>query len=168
MKPKRILAINPGTRKIGVAVLEYQELLYYGVKTIKRPKSPQEILSEAAHIIQNLIAFYQPTALAIEKTFLIQKSASLLMLLTEEVKVTAQKAGLKVYEFAPTTIRKQICKSRKATKRQTAGCIAILYPELARYLLNRTKWEELYYLNLFDAVAVGLYGYYEIAKETGY
>lgn len=167
MKTERILAIDPGTRLMGVAILEGRELLYYGVKTIRRPKSPREILSEAARIIQNLIAFYQPTTLAIEKTFFIQKSASLLMVLTEEIKATAQKAGLKVYEFVPTTIRKQICKSRKATKRQTADCIASLYPELARYLSNPTKWEELYYLNLFDAVAVGLFGYYEIARETG-
>jgi Holliday junction resolvasome RuvABC endonuclease subunit len=164
MKTERILAIDPGTKIMGVAILEGRELLYYGLKTIRRPKSPQEVLSEAAQIIRNLIACYQPTALAIEKNFLFQKSASLLIVLTEEIKEIAQRAGLNVYEFAVATIRKHICKSEKATKKQTAGCIATLYPELSRHLSSRTRWGDVYYAHLFDAVAVGLAAHMGIPK----
>lgn len=155
-KPTRILAIDPGTREIGVAVLEGEALTFYGVKTIRNRKRPQQVLNEAARIVNRLIEVYQPSILAIEKMFLIQENASLLIVVADEIKATAQAAGLTVYEYAPTVIRKHICQTGKATKRAVAGIIASRYLELARYLKGRSKWEELYYANMFDAIALGL------------
>jgi crossover junction endodeoxyribonuclease RuvC len=161
-KPIQILAIDPGTREIGVAVLEGEALVYYGVKTIRNRKRPQQVLQKAARIVKRLIEDYQPSILAIEKMFLIQKNASLLIVVADEIKATAQAAGLAVYEYAPTTVRKRICQTGKATKRAAAGIIAGRYTELIRYLKGRSKWEELYYANMFDAIAVGLTCYQQI------
>jgi Holliday junction resolvasome RuvABC endonuclease subunit len=156
MKTERILAIDPGTRLMGVAILEGGELLYYGVKTIRRPKSPREILAEAARLIQNLITVYRPTALAIEKTFLIQKSASLLVVLAEEIKSEARRAHLEIFEYAPTHVRKRLCQTGKATKRETAERVAEHFPELSKLLHQHSPFAERYYSNLFDAVAIAL------------
>jgi len=158
----KILAIDPGTREIGVALLEGEDLLYYGVKSIRNRKRPQQVLNDAANIIGRLIDIYNPSVLAIEKMFLIQKSASLLIVVADEIKATAQAAGLSVYEYAPTTVRKLICQTGKATKRAAAHIIADRYVELARYLKGRSKWEELYYANMFDAIAVGLACYQQL------
>lgn len=158
----KILAIDPGTREIGVALLEGEDLLYYGVKSIRNRKRPQQVLQEAAHIIGRLIDTYNPSVLAIEKMFLIQKSGSLLIVVADEIKATARAAGLSVYEYAPTTVRKLICQTGKATKRATARIIADRYVELARYFKGRSKWEELYYANMFDAIAVGLACYQQL------
>src|SRR5438067_12627450 len=73
-----ILAIDPGTKEIGVAVLFGLALRYYAVKTIKRRQPPHALLAEISRYITSLINEYHPEALAIEKTFLIQKSAVLL------------------------------------------------------------------------------------------
>jgi RNase H-fold protein (predicted Holliday junction resolvase) len=43
-KPFKILAIDPGTRYLGIAVLQNQELIYWAVKTIQRLK-PSNIFS---------------------------------------------------------------------------------------------------------------------------
>jgi Holliday junction resolvasome RuvABC endonuclease subunit len=167
MKTKRILAIDPGTRLMGVAILEGRELLYYGVKTIRRPKSPREILAEASRIIQNLIAYYQPTLIVIEKTFLIQKSASLLMVLAEEIKNQAQRSNLQVFEYAPTYVREYLCQPNKATKRETAKKIARCFPELRTILHRSSAFEERYYSNLFSAVALALVWYEEnLSRKT--
>lgn len=164
-KPTRILAIDPGTREIGVAVLEGEALLYFGVKTIRNRKRPQQVLQQATRIVKRLIEDYKPTILAIEKMFLIQKSGSLLIVVADEIKATAQAAGLTVYEYAPTVIRKRICQTGKATKRAVAGIIAGRYFELARYLKGKSKWEELYYANMFDAIAAGLTCYQQVVAN---
>lgn len=161
----KILAIDPGTREIGVAVLENEELIYYGVKSIKNRKRPQHVLQEAARIINGLINTYRPSILAIEKTFLIQKSGSLLIVVADEIKATGQAGGLAIYEYAPTLVRKLICNTGKATKREVAKMLASCYPHLTRYLVQRSKWEELYYANMFDAIAVGLCCYQAIVKR---
>jgi crossover junction endodeoxyribonuclease RuvC len=162
----RILAIDPGTRELGVAVLSEGELLYYGVKTIRRRGSASEILNQVRQVILRLIADYKPRYLAIERMFLIHKSAALLNVTADEIKVVAKEQGLAVYEYAPTVVRKMICRTGKATKKQAAKIIAGQYPELARYLEQRSKWETLYYANMFDAIAVGLCCQQEMSKVS--
>lgn len=67
---RKILAIDPGTREIGVAVLTGEELEYYAVKTITRRSSPSIILAQARQIIRKLIHLHSPDVLAIERPFL--------------------------------------------------------------------------------------------------
>jgi crossover junction endodeoxyribonuclease RuvC len=153
---EKILAIDPGTREIGIAVFDGSELLYYAVKTIRDRSTARKILQQVATIARDMIAAYRPDCLSIEKMFIVQKSAALLILAAEEMKSVARSCGLPVYEYSPTTIRKLLCQSGAATKRDVARVIAGRYPELARHLNTRNKWEEQYYANVFDAVAVGL------------
>lgn len=152
----KILAIDPGTREMGVAVLEGEQLAYYGVKTIRGRRSPAEVLRRIQEITASLIARYRPGCLAIERMFLIQKNASLLIVAAEEVKATARQHGLEIYEYAPTMVRKLICNSSRATKQETAKVVARRFLELQPYLEQKTKWETLYYANMFDAVALAL------------
>ena len=37
-KKQRILAIDPGTRELGFAIMEENDLIYYGVKTLKKKR----------------------------------------------------------------------------------------------------------------------------------
>jgi RNase H-fold protein (predicted Holliday junction resolvase) len=50
-----VLAIDPGTKYMGVALLENGSLIYSGVKVIKNSKSPHEILQTGRKIIFRLI-----------------------------------------------------------------------------------------------------------------
>lgn len=155
-KPPTILALDPGTKEIGVAVLTGAELRYYAVKTIRRRQPPQALLAEISCYVTTLIASYHPQALAIEKTYLIQKSAALLCVAADEIKQTARQHGLAVYDYAPAEVRQALCQRERATKRETARRVAERCPELARYLQQPTQWGELYWAHMFDAVAVGL------------
>lgn len=160
-----ILAIDPGTKEIGVAVLSGSVLRYYAVKTFKRRQPPHALLADISHYIASLINEYRPETLAIEKAFLIQEGAVLLSVAAEEIKYAGTQQGLPVYEYAPHEVRQFICQTEKATKRQTAQRLAEQFPELALYLRQPTKWEETYWANVFDAVAVGMKHLYEISKQ---
>ena len=161
-KPIRILGIDPGTKETGVALLEGDELLYFGVKTLKRQgkRVPRYVLDRARRQIMTMIERYQPQVLAMEKTFVIKnRNSALLNVLADEIKVLARGEGLKINEYTPTTVKKLICGTGKATKKEVARKIASYYPELKRYLdpgkgLNRCK--EGYWQNMFNAVALCL------------
>jgi len=152
----KILAIDPGTKQIGVAVLDGEDLIFYAVKTVRDRSTAQKILKQAAVIIGELIVKFEPDCLAIEKMFIVQKSAALLSVVAEEIKFEARVFGLPIYEYAPTVVRKSVCGSGKATKQELAKVVSNRYPELARHLNARAKWEESYYANIYDAVGVAL------------
>jgi len=165
IKGARILAIDPGSRELGVAVLEGEDLLYYGVKTVRKRTTPQEMLQEITWSIKQLIDYYVPSILAIEKVFLIQKNACLLIVATEQIKAAARKEELAVYEYEPKVIRRLVCQTGKATKREVARHLTRKYYELSRYLNRKSRWEQLYYAKMFDAIAVGLICYAELADS---
>jgi len=151
-----ILAVDPGTRELGFAVMQGETLLYYGVKTVTNRKSPSIVLETISGFIKGLIEKYQPSVLAVEKMFITQKNSALLYVAAEQIKAVAREAGILIWEHPPLVIRKRLCKTGRATKREAAKIVADRYPELVRYY-NRTKfWEMEYYANLFDAIAVGL------------
>jgi Holliday junction resolvasome RuvABC endonuclease subunit len=141
-KPPTILALDPGTKEIGVAVLSGAELCYYAVKTIRRRQPPQALLAEISRYVTTLIASYRPQA--------------------AEIKQTARQHSLAVYEYAPAEVRQWLCQKERATKRETAQRVAERCPELARYLKEPTKWGEMYWAHMLDAIAVGLHCWDEV------
>ncbi len=167
----RILAIDPGTREIGVAVLEGADLLFYGVRTIQHRGTPQELLRDAVGLITRLIVRHRPDVLAIERTLVIQQNATFLLVVSKKIKAAAKRMGLLVYEYPPVAVRRFICGTEKPTKQETARRIAEIYPHLRRHLDLPAEWERLYYAHIFDAIAVGLMCAHELggaaSKETG-
>src|SRR5437588_11268999 len=103
MKVNRILSIDPGTRELGVAIFDNRELLYYGVKTIRTRKTPEEICKGAALIVGRLISEYEPQFFAIRQPIIIHQSAAPLADVIREIKQAAQQVALTMYEYAPTT-----------------------------------------------------------------
>lgn len=153
----RILCVDPGTREMGIAVMEDAELIYYGVKTLKKKRPTSVLLKETRKIISRLIEDYSIKTLVIEKTFFNRnKNVSNLIVLAEEINAMAKKKKLKIVEYAPKTVCKYICQDGKATKREVSKIISSRYPELNIYLTQDRKWKVKYWQNCFDAIALGL------------
>ena len=153
----KILAIDPGTREMGIAFFDDGKLIYYGVKTIKKGKSPSETLKEGRKIILRLIKDFKPNVLVVEKAFFANnRNASLLNVLVDEIKAIGKRKGLKVVSFAPSTVKKAICGNGRASKREVARIIVSKYSELKVYLTQDRAWKELYHQNMFDGVALAL------------
>ncbi len=63
----RILAIDPGTRQMGIVVLQGNDLLYYSVKDFKRKRPADELIKATRETLLRLIQDYEPNVLAYEK-----------------------------------------------------------------------------------------------------
>jgi len=157
MNNSKILAIDPGTREMGVAFLEKGKLIYYGVKIIKKRKSPHETLKEGRKIVLRLIRDFKPKILVVEKAFFTNnRNAALLNVLVDEIKAIGRRKKLKVLSYAPSTVKKFICGNGRASKKEIARVIVSKYPELKVYLTQDRAWKEEYHQNMIDAVALGM------------
>ncbi len=158
IKSQKVLAIDPGTRHLGVAFFEGRELIYCGVKTILRKPSAHETLQEGRAIISRLISDFKPDILVVEKTFFSNnRNAALLNVYADEIKLIGKRKGLKVISFAANTVRKSVCGNGAASKDEVAKVVVSYYPELKPYLTSDRKWKEQFHRNMFDAIALGMY-----------
>jgi crossover junction endodeoxyribonuclease RuvC len=156
-KGLKILAIDPGTRYMGVAFLDNGSIIYCGVKVIRNRRSPHEILWACRKIVLRLIKDFQPQVVVVEKTFFAQnKNTALLNVLVDEIKNIGRRKGLQVLSFAPSTVKKGICGNGRATKEEVAKVIVSKYPELKVFLTQDRRWKERYHQNMFDAVALAV------------
>ena len=155
--PNRVLAIDPGTKEMGVAVLQSGALVYHDVKVIKKGRSPRETLDRGRTAVATLIADFRPEILVIEKTFVGRnRNASLLNVLADEIQALGIQNRLKVLIFAPNAVKKAICGYGWATKAEVAKAVISRYPELRAYMGSDRKWKTRFHANMFDAVALAM------------
>ncbi len=156
-KNKKILAIDPGTKEMGIALLEGGKLIYHGVKVIPNRSSRKEILKQGREIVSRIIKDFRPDILVVEKTsFANNPYSSLVDVFVDEIRVIGRKKRLQVIYYAPNTVKKAICGNGRASKKDLAKAIIVRFPELGVYLNNDRKWKERYHLNMFDAVGLGM------------
>jgi hypothetical protein len=154
-QPKRILAVDPGMQYLGVAVLEDEELIWYGVKTFPGVRALPEVGAEVKQYLSKLLNDYQPSVLAIEQPFYAQSLLSKnLCRLTDQIKDWGRWKGLKVRSYLPTAPKAYFCRDRQ-TKQSLAEAMVEIYPFLRRYL-TYLPWRRRYWLHVFDAVGLAL------------
>src|ERR1041385_7706819 len=125
----RVLAIDPGTRAMGVALLENCPIIYHGVKTITSNGTPQEKLWEGRKIILRLINDFAPDVMVVEKTFFANnRNSALLNVFAEEIIAVGKRKGLIVKAFAPSAVKKTVCGNGWAKKDELAKAIVNKYP----------------------------------------
>lgn len=156
-KSSRILAVDPGTRQIGLAVLDGQKLIYHGVHTVADRSTGETILRDVRELFQRLLRDFSPDRVVVERTFLSKSSnIALLTVVADEVARLARRQGLPVGAIAPCTVRKALCGFGHASKEALAKVIVAKYPHLRVYLVERPKWKAAYNFNRFDAIGLGL------------
>jgi Holliday junction resolvasome RuvABC endonuclease subunit len=156
-KKARILAIDPGTRHMGVAVLDGSRLIYHGVESLPKGRSPHETLDAGRKTVLRYINDFKPEILVIEKTFFANnRNSALLNVFADEISAVGKRKGLMVRPFAPSVVKKAVCGNGWAKKDEVARAVVVQYPELKPYLGQDRKWKSRYHSNMFDAVAVGM------------
>ena len=153
----RILAIDPGTRHMGIAVLDSGRLVYHGVESIPKIRSPHETLKVGRKTVLRFINDFRPDILAIEKTFFANnRNSALLNVFADEIQAVGKRKGLTVRAFAPSVVKKAVCGNGWAKKDEVAKAVVRNYPELKVYLGQDRKWKSRFHSNRFDAIAVGI------------
>jgi crossover junction endodeoxyribonuclease RuvC len=154
---RRILAIDPGTRLMGVAFLDDGKLVYHTVKVIAKGHSPQGTLQRATGAVVRLIDDLEPDVVAVERTFFSQsRHTALLNVLFDEIRTVARRKRLDFVSYAPSTIKKFICGNGRASKKEVATVVVSRFPELKIFLTQDRAWKERFHQNMFDAVALAM------------
>jgi Holliday junction resolvasome RuvABC endonuclease subunit len=165
--PLRILALDPGTRELGYAVLEGAELLHFGVHTVPYGLSAEQLLEQGWRFVATLRDTFAPQVLVIERvTAPHSRRSSRLPVLVAGLVRLAQREGLHVLLFTYDAVKITIVGDAAVPKRQIADTLVQRgYPYLDRYLQIDLRTRERYWENMFDAVALGLTAYEELTKQ---
>ena len=157
-KRNRILPIDPGTRKMGVTVLESGSLLYAGVETFCKLPSREERARQGRATVARLIHDFRPAVLAVEKNFVGRNHRQKMLLsdLTSEIASLGRRNGISVVSLASNTVKKAVTGNGWATKKEVAQAVALHFPKLMAFLPPDRLWKRRHRLNMFDAVALGL------------
>lgn len=152
-----ILALDPGLRDLGFAVISGQRLVASGVRPLRLLPCERRF-AEARRLVQAWVRAYRPGALVLEATYghPVDSFAGLHRLAVMARRLAKEKR-VRVSTYAPQSVRKSLTGNGWATKRELAAAVAIHFPALRIYLTQDRKWKERYFLNLFDAVALALH-----------
>ena len=148
----RIIAIDPGYDRLGVAILEKQngkEVVLFSSCVMTDKKLPHSTrLAAIAATAKNTIHEWKPSALAIESLFLFsnQQTAFKVAEARGAVLVEAARARLTVYEYTPLQIKIAVTGYGRSDKRQVTEMVTRLIALPPQKRLD----------DEYDAIAVGL------------
>lgn len=149
----KIISIDPGYERLGIAVLEkiakQKETLIFSecFKTSSKLPHPER-LSLIGNRIKEIIKKYKPEVLATEKLFFSgnQKTALLVAEARGVILYSAKSSGLEVFEYTPNEVKIAITGYGKAGKRQMIDMVK----KLIKVDSDTNSDDE------FDAIAIGL------------
>ena len=149
----RIIAIDPGYERLGIAVIEKieggKETLLFSECFKTSAKIPfEERLLQIGDEIKKVIAEYSPTALSIETLFFTnnQKTAMHVSEARGAITYVAMAEGLKLYEYTPLQIKVAVTGDGRADKKAVTSMIRRLIT-----IKNPVEHDDEY-----DAIACGL------------
>lgn len=149
----KILAIDPGFERVGIAILEKtlkkkDELVYSACfKTSSKIPFPVRLTAIGLEV-EKLIKKYKPTALAIEKLYFTtnQKTVMGVSEARGVIIYSASKNGLSIFEYTPPQIKVAVTGYGKADKNMVMSMV----PKLISIKIASRSDDEL------DAIAIGL------------
>ncbi len=149
----KIISIDPGYERLGVAILEKEknqkEKLLFSECFKTSSKLPHhERLALIGNRIKEVIKKWKPEALATEKLFFStnQKTALLVAEARGVILYTGSSLGLKVFEYAPIEVKTAITGYGRSEKRQMIDMVKKLI------VVDKATNSD----DEFDAIAIGL------------
>lgn len=148
----RILAIDPGYEKMGVAILEKNAgkeiLLFSECFKTKRSDAVEIRLCQLGQEIERVIEEYKPTALSIEKLYFTdnQKTAMRVAEARGVIVYESVRAGLSIKEYTPLEVKVAVTGYGRSDKAQ----VKFMVEKLVKVTKKIKEDDE------YDAIALGL------------
>ena len=152
-KVPKILAINPGTRYVGIAIFEGPELLDWRVKVIKG-KWSKEKLQKIMLLLRSSIERHEPDVLTIKKLHRCRSSVNLNHL-TSRIKQVSKRKGLRIHQYSIKDVESFFFPGVKSNKNKLAETITLKYPFLLHEFKKENANKNSYHIRVFEAVALG-------------
>lgn len=155
--PRTILALDPGLREFGYAVLTGRRLVASGVVNLRETPRHRRLGVAQSHV-RRWVTAHRPSAIVVEKTH----PHSLpwlhrLHLLTLGVRRIALRRRAEFAMYAPQTVRKSLVGNGRAKKPEVAVAVAHRFPQLRVHLTQDRRWKERFWQNMYDAVALAVH-----------
>lgn len=156
-KPRPLLAIDPGTREVGYAVLVGRKLVTSGVLGLRSvPKARR--LSMIREALDAWMRAHRPRTLIVEHMPNRPLDAMAgLPALGRLIRRFARRRRLRIVAYSAKTVRRSVVGDGWANKRVVAKTLTARFPALRVHLTQDRKWKERYWQNMFDAVALALH-----------
>jgi len=148
----RIIGINPGTRYLGIAVLDGHELMDWRIKVLKGRWS-KEKMEKTLGIILDFLEKYQPNVLAIKKLHPSRRSENLLRM-ANKIREFSRRKNLKVCQYSIKELEKFFIEEKKLNKLNLIKAIVQLYPMLHHDLTKEKSHKNGYHIRAFEAIAL--------------
>ena len=115
-----VLGIDPGFDRIGVAILNKQEVLFSDCIETNRKLPQQKRLFQIGETIRKIVEKWKPRDLAIESLFFNQNTTNALRVAEARgvIMYEAERAGLEIFEYSPQAIKIGVTGYGKADKIQ--------------------------------------------------
>jgi Holliday junction resolvasome RuvABC endonuclease subunit len=152
-----ILALDPGLRELGFAVLRGPHILDAGVRPL-RDLPASDRLAAAKQSLRTWIRAFQPTVLVWEATpnHSVLGHARVHRFVRFAARV-ASRLGIQSVAYSTKTVRQHVVGDGWATKAAVADALTARFPHLRVYRGFSRQWKERYWHNLFDAAALALH-----------
>lgn len=162
----KILAASLGTKRVGVAVYERTELVFFAVKTLKLPRTNRRVRRQVSLIMQKLFGEFDPHLLVLKSPGKQQAKSKALGAALRQIKKEAEAGRIPVIEVSFDQVKAVLCGNRKPTKSNAFRILSETYPELERFVEYNNLSQAEYYNSLLSAAAIGFV--YQIKTlETG-
>jgi Holliday junction resolvasome RuvABC endonuclease subunit len=158
-----VLAVNPGTKYLGIAVFRGHQLQDWRVKNLSG-KWSKEKLKKALTIISTWTLRYGPDLLVIKKLHPSRSSRGLNSLHTQIQKLCLKKK-LRLIQYTIKQLEAVFCHEERKNKRNLAEAVTALYPELTGELATEKRRRNPYHMRMLEAVALGAAGVHEINNK---
>lgn len=170
--PLKILAINPGTKYLGIAVFQNNDLRDWAIKVIPGKWSMEKLIKIQA-VMSELFSQHHPDTIALKSLDPSRRSGNLESLVTE-IQTMAKKKGIAVHEYSIEDLKRFYSPEERINKRMLAELVAAEYPDLFHELERELKIEPVsgkkhlkkYYGRMFEAAALGALCFYSLDKRT--
>ncbi len=147
----KLLSIDPGYERVGIAIIEHQQkdVLIFSTCFKTSAKLPfYERLEIIGREIEKLIKKYKPEALAIEKLYFAANHKTVMGVSEARgvIIYCSSRNGLKIFEYTPSQIKVAVTGYGKANKEMVMSMV----PKLITITKETNSDDEL------DAIAIGL------------
>jgi len=149
-----ILAINPGTKYIGIAIFQPPDLVYWGIRVLKG-KWSQEKIRNVEIALQKLIDQYKVNLLVLKKLHA-SRSSKNLNCLVKSIANLAKKKRIKLCLYSLSDIKKLLAAGMKTNKMAIAEIVTNRYPFLIHEFERERKHKHPYFVRMFEAIAAGI------------
>ena len=151
---------------MGYAVIDDNELVYFGVHTFKRRRPPRVLVAESERVVGELVDGSKPNRVLMgEASAARWKRSPRLRMLIDKMKRSLRRRGVPVTSYSLIDVKKIVAGDRMATKRKVIDTLVEAYPYLAKYRESDAMSGEKYWENMFEAVALALTGYHQVARR---